>query len=150
MYIIPLATAGPPSVSVLLPKSAVNRVCRPPTLPGVKVFSAGLVLRWRGDWPYCGHSLGAPAALAGATAAARPNGAVRAAIPARMASRDVSRMRSPTPCPSDKPARYPLSRAARRRQRDGKAAMRSGLLPEELPRSAPGLAEAEHQACGGH
>src|SRR5262249_50641787 len=105
MYIIPLVTAGPPSVSVLLSKSAVHGGCGTRALPGLKDFAAGLVLRWRADWPYCGHALGAPAAPAGATAAARPSGTASAPIPARMPSRDVNRMCSPSACPSDdKPA----------------------------------------------
>src|SRR5262249_12463451 len=76
-YKTPLATAGPPSVPVLLPKSAVNMVRSCLTLLLVKVFSAGLVLRWRGEWPNCGHSLGVLAA--GRALAAAPAGAVVAA-----------------------------------------------------------------------
>src|SRR5690348_17589930 len=90
------------------------------TLLLVKVFSAGLVLRWRGEWPNCGHSLGVlaagrtlaargvpaarwvlavdcalAAAPAGAATAARPNGAASAAIPARVINLDVARMITP-------------------------------------------------------
>src|SRR5215469_5789219 len=80
---MPLATAGPPSVPVLLPKSAVNMVRSRLTLLLVKVFSAGLVLRWRGEWPNCGHSLGVLAA--GRTLAAREVLAARGVLAAACA-----------------------------------------------------------------
>src|SRR5690349_19326934 len=94
----------------------------------LKVFSAGLVPRCRGEWPNCGHSLvvtaglpgaGVPTAPAGAAMTATPNGATSATMPARVVNLDVGRISPPAGAGVDDPRRYrtPPPPVARYRQR---------------------------------